>query len=152
MALKIQRILAPTDYSECARAALDYAAFLALHFGATVRLLHVWELPVMFGGVEAFVVSMPATGAQPLADAMRKRAEAEMEAVVTKYAREGTVRFEGEVVMGTPANAIVDASVNYDLVVMGTHGRGAVSHALLGSVAERVVRRAKCAVLTIRHP
>jgi len=152
MAPRIERILAPTDFSECARSALDYAAFVALHFGASVRLLHVWELPVLFGGVEAFVVSMPTTGAQPLADALRKRAEDEMESIVTRYRREGKVSFEGEVVMGNPSNAIVETSANYDLVVMGTHGRGAISHFLLGSVAERVVRRAKCPVLTIRHP
>ncbi len=152
MRTEIRKILAPTDFSECARAALDYAAFMALHFDASVRLLHVWELPVLFGGVEAFVVSMPGTGAEPLADAMRKRAEDEMEAVLGRYRREGKVDFEGEVVLGHPARAIIDASADYDLVVMGTHGRGALSHALLGSIAERVVRKAHCPVLTIREP
>ncbi len=152
MAVTISRILVPSDFSECARAALEYTVSLAPYFGATVHVLHVWELPVLFGGIEAFAVSLPGAGAEPLADVMRKRAEDEIRSVVARCAREGAPRVDGEVVMGNPTAAIIDASAGYHLVVMGTHGRGLVSHALLGSVAERVLRKAKCPVLTIRHP
>ena len=59
-----------------------------------------------------------------------------------------------QVMQGTPFAEIVKVArdESYDLIVMGTHGRAGISHALLGSVAERVVRKAHCPVLTIRHP
>jgi universal stress protein A len=143
----IKRILVPVDFSENSRRALDYAHGLALKFGAALHLVHVCEVPSMM---------TPALDAYAIAYAdwsQRLGAEAEKQLVkITAALADITVTTE--VLFGSAAAAIVKDATNNaaDLIVMGTHGHGAVMHMLMGNVAERVVRTAPCPVLTVREP
>ena len=144
----ITRILVPTDFSATSDAALVYAKGVAGLFGASLHLVHAFEDPFT---TAAFAAE---AGAAPLSlrEELRQEFKARLDERLT---REERVRFRGsaEIVTGAPTKAIVEyaAAIGADLIVMGTHGRGQVAHALLGSVAERVVRTAPCAVLTLRQ-
>jgi nucleotide-binding universal stress UspA family protein len=145
----IRKILVPTDFSRCADAALDYALTLGERFGATTELLHVWEVPQGIG-IEAMpFVAMQGGERLSLMDFVRAEAEKSLDEKVAELKRRGVV-VSSRLVPGNAAQAILDASTGFDLIVIGTHGRGAVMHFLLGSVAERVVRKSKIPVLTVR--
>ncbi|MCA9667508.1 MAG: universal stress protein [Myxococcales bacterium] len=141
----LKKILVPVDFAECSWAALHHAAMLARGSGAEVHVLHVWERP-------------------PQVDANRR---VEWEQIMAAFAKsdEGremrrAIRVLGEdlktlarVETGDPVDAIIDLAngeEEYDMVVMGTHGRRGLSHLLLGSVAEQVLRRADVPVLIVR--
>jgi nucleotide-binding universal stress UspA family protein len=142
----IQKILVPTDFSAHARAAIRMAADLAGKYGAQVTLVHVYE-PVAYTLPDGFVLHTP----NQLADLMTRLAKQLGEEAKEAEAA-GARGVEVKQLQGVPSSEIVDfAKANgYDLIVMGTHGRTGLAHALLGSVAERVVRKAPCAVLTLR--
>ncbi|WP_276259361.1 universal stress protein [Haloglomus litoreum] len=133
-------ILVPTDGSEAATAALDHAADLADEHDAEVHLLYVTESPA--------IAPTPAAGG--VLEALERHGE---EIVDEAAERLRNRRVHTAVARGSPHRAILDyaASNDVDLVVMGTHGRTGLSHALLGSVAERVVRLSPVPVLTVRH-
>ena len=143
----IKRILVPVDFSGNSQRALDYAHGLAIKFDAVLHLVHVCEMPGMV---------TPALDAYAIAYtdwSQRLGEEAEQQLVRAKAALVD-VTVTTEVLFGRPAGAIVEAADTNkaDLIVMGTHGHGAVMHALMGNVAERVVRTASCPVLTVREP
>jgi nucleotide-binding universal stress UspA family protein len=143
----ITRILVPLDFSTNSRRALDYAHGLALKFDAALHLVHVCETPtVMMPGMDAYAIAY-GDWSQRLGE------EAEKELLKITPAL-GDAKVTTEVLFGRPASAIVEAAATNkaDLIVMGTHGHGAVMHALVGNVAERVVRTASCPVLTVREP
>jgi universal stress protein A len=134
----------PCDFSKSSRAALDYAAVLARMFGATVILLHVLE-PVQPGFLIESGVSRQQQGR------MRERARHELDAWAKQAG--GNLRLSRPLVKGgKPWEVIVSVAsrTSADLIVMGTHGHTGLKHALIGSVAERVVRHAPCPVLTVR--
>jgi nucleotide-binding universal stress UspA family protein len=141
-----KRICCPVDFSDASRAALEVAADLARRTGASLTLLHAYPIPG-YTLPDGSVVASP-TMMQELAGAAdlhlaEWRADAE---------RLGAPAVTAEKVVGEPAREIVawvHANGN-DLLVLGTHGRSGLEHALLGSVAERVIRKAGCAVLTVR--
>ena len=146
MSLMIKTILVPTDFSENSADAIDYAVELALNFSAALHFVHVCQVPSLATAtMDGAIVSLPDWEPQ-----FRSAAEAEMAKLV---ARLQGVASSSEVAFGSPPACIVAAAIEHgaDLIVMGTHGRGAVMHALLGNVAERVVRTAPCPVLTVRH-
>jgi universal stress protein A len=138
----ITRILVPTDFSCPSERALDYAHNLADRFDASLHLLHVVNRPLLAEGLaaEAF---------------MSEKFESDMvrgtEARLRKLAPDAA---STDVVFGYAAKAIVDwaSQLGADLIVMGSHGRAGMAHLMLGSVAEAVVRTARCPVLTVRHP
>ena len=145
--INVKRILVPSDFSECSDAALRYGLELARRFGAKLHLLHVVQDPATQPwAAEGFVL--------PLLEA------------VDQWQKDAKIRLENSIPAEDRANAVVTCTIaspfqeilryatdnDIDLIVMGTHGRGGVSHVLLGSIAERVVRRAPCPVLTVRHP
>ena len=141
----MRNILVPTDFSEPAHAALDYARTLARQFDGRVHLLHVIATAQIGWAIEGSAASWP-----------NFLLELETEA----WARLGQLVPPGdplfglttvEVVTGTPVEQILayGAEHQIDLIVMGTHGRGLIGHMFLGSVAERVVRRATVPVLTV---
>lgn len=143
----IKRILVPVDFSANSRRALDYAHALALNFRATLHLVHVCELPgIMTPGLDAYAFAS-ADWSQRLGE----EAERELLKLTAAFL---DVTVTTEVLYGRPAHAVTEAADanNADLIVMGTHGHGAVMHALMGSVAERVVRTAPCPVLTVGEP
>jgi nucleotide-binding universal stress UspA family protein len=143
-----KRILVPVDFSAPSDAALDYARDVAARFGASLHLLHVAEDPYRaLYSAEVFVPEMENLRDEILEDAtgrLRDRLrEWDFDAVPVTV----------EAIIGTPAGSIVEYAAGHDidLIVMGTHGRGGMSHLLMGSVAERVVRTAGCPVLTVRQ-
>lgn len=145
-------ILVPTDFSEGARAALRIASDLALTHGAKLVILHVTELPP---GLDTGTMIAPAPGGIPVTvvDFAREQAVSWMQQdrdnLVPKEV-ETTVRIE----VGAAVETVLEAAeqVGADLIVVGTHGRTGFAHLVLGSVAERIVRRAQVPVLTVRRP
>ena len=145
--LTLKTILVPTDFSDASHSALEYAEGLATAFGATIHVVHVMEdLLAHAWSAEVYVASMP-----NLREEIEKEAQERLAAMMTEADR---IRFKAvtAVVAGNPFLEIVRyAKANaIDLIVMGTHGRGPIAHMLLGSVAEKVVRKSPCPVLTVR--
>ena len=147
MTPNIQRILVPLDFSSNSQRALDYAQRVAVQFGAVIHLVHVCEVPsIINGAIDAYAIAYT--------DWSQRLGEEANEQLLKEAARVQCARVTTEVLFGNPAASIVDcASANQaDLIVMGTHGHGAVMHMVVGNVAERVVRGAPCPVLTVREP
>ena len=149
----INRILVPVDFSAHSGRALRYATTLADRFNATVEVLHVVEDPFISGAwsPEAVAPNIPELLADLVATARGKLNAMKVAAIRQGVRLETTVLTT--VVTGKPADSITDyaRTERFDLIVMGTHGRTGLSHALLGSVAERVARKAPCPVLTVRE-
>jgi nucleotide-binding universal stress UspA family protein len=148
--MKLKKILVATDFGEAAEAAFLYGRELARNFGATLDVLHVADnLFAHAVGAEGFVAAYPAIQAD-----IEEAARQQLEQLVCDEDRAVLKAKTIIRVSPTPAMAIVDYAreANIDLIVIGTHGRGAMAHLLMGSVAERVVRTAPCPVLTVRHP
>jgi nucleotide-binding universal stress UspA family protein len=144
--IAIQSILVPTDFSQPADAALAYAKALAEKFGSRLQLLHVVAMPYAYPlGAEASAFAM-----EELMTDVETSARNTLEKLGATLGLPAD-RVSVRTVVGTPVSEILDAvaSDRIDLVVMGTHGRGMVEHLLLGSVAERVVRRSPVPVLTV---
>jgi universal stress protein A len=144
--MDIRHILAPTDFSDPSKKALSDALELAQTFGAKLSLLHVFEPSPYLG------FTPPAMSTDLLGD-LERQASTEL-AQVLPDAREAKVEVTRAVAIGSPPQQIVETAEaeHVDLIVMATHGRTGLSHLLIGSVAERVVRTAPCPVLTIRPP
>lgn len=145
MTLDIKRILVPLDFSANSNHALDYAHELARKFDAALHLVHVCEVPSMItASMDAYAIAYT--------DWSQRLGE-EAERQLNEIKRGLDVKVSTEVLFGSPASAIVEDAVtnNADLIVMGTHGHGAVMHVLMGNVAERVVRMAPCPVMTVRE-
>lgn len=140
-----KNILVPSDLSVHAEEALDYACELANRLGATVHLVNVIGIPAM--GVPELGLALTTT----MIDSLVSDNHRALTALAER--RSGQATF-GQILMKTgDARDMIDQAaldVDADLIVMGTHGRRGVSRALLGSVAETVVRTAPCPVLTIR--
>ena len=146
--IKIQRILFPTDFSANAKFAQEYATQLAEHFGAELHVLYVVQDMVL---VEADLGTIPLTPASNL-DEARASAERALQQLPGIPASIGGKRVVRATRPGAPLVEIVRYGREHDIdmIVLGTHGRTGLSHVLLGSVAENVVRKATCPVLTIR--
>lgn len=142
-----KNILVPTDLSEGAEYALDYACELANKLDATVHLIHVIGVPAL--GVPELGVAVTAT----VIDQLIAENQTSIDQLAEAHRSKAKI---GQVLLKTgDARDIIDhtaAELGCDLIVMGTHGRRGISRALLGSVAETVVRSAPCPVLTVRQP
>jgi nucleotide-binding universal stress UspA family protein len=143
----ITRILVPVDFSDHADRALGYALTLAKSFGACVELLHVVEDPFAAGGwgSEVYIPDLDGLRRRAIEDASKQ-----LDACRSAILGEG-VPVVATVLMGAVAQTIVEYATAdaANLIVMGTHGRTGLAHLILGSVAERVVRKAPCPVLTV---
>jgi nucleotide-binding universal stress UspA family protein len=153
--ITLKHILVPTDFSETSEAAAKYGVALARAFNATLHLLHVEprrDLQIM---VERELVveklGDPTATAPPQNAARELLGRILTEHEEKELRAEYVLRASG---LGGPYVEIVRYAKErtIDLIVMGTHGRGFVAHMLMGSVAEKVVRKAPCPVLTVRHP
>ena len=144
--ITIKRILVPTDFSDQGKTALMYAVAFADQFGAAVDLLHVLE-PVPPGALLSYI------SLNDLRKDILDDAEKHMEGLHKEW-KDYAFPVNKIVVEGHPFVEIIKHAkeTNADMIIMGTHGRGAIAHMLLGSVAEKVVRKASCPVLTVRHP
>ena len=141
--ISLSKILVPTDFSEHSAQAMRYGAELAAKFGAELHLLYVIEtIPYM---IEQGAFVPPETEADMEAAAVKQLDGLKMDAAtdlnVVRKANHGSPFVE--IVRYTKNNEM-------DLIVLGTHGWGVITHMLLGSVAEKVVRKAPCPVLTVR--
>jgi nucleotide-binding universal stress UspA family protein len=147
--IDLHKILVPTDFSKSSQNALSYAVAFAQKFGAAVHLLHVVQDLALFIP-EAMMVAP--TGAPPV-EQFHEAARAALQRVVSELGVADVV-IHPEVVEGVPYDTIIRFARerDIDLIVMGTHGHTGLAHFLLGSVSEKVVRRAPCPVLTVRHP
>jgi nucleotide-binding universal stress UspA family protein len=145
MPVTLERILVPVDFSDCSLDALEYAVVVAQQAKASLMLLHVLE-PVSYG--LDFTLSHIRTREQ-VRESWTKR----LEELASSH-QHSHVPVESQLRGGLPADSILDSAQTLpcDLIVMGTHGRRGISHALSGSVAEAVLRKARCPVLTVCSP
>jgi nucleotide-binding universal stress UspA family protein len=146
----LKHILVATDFGEAADAAFAYGREFARTFSASLEILHVADDVFARGfGADGFLASYPEMQ-RDVEEAAAKR----LDAMVSDEDRAVLNARTVIRVSSSPAMAIVDYAreAQVDLIIMGTHGRGAMAHMLMGSVAERVVRLAPCPVLTVRHP
>jgi nucleotide-binding universal stress UspA family protein len=144
-AVSIKTILCPTDFSECSAAALRFAIGLAQRLNAQIQLIHVFQFPYALGLEDGLGM---AAGSAQLFEQLRARTEQDLQAQAGAC-RDAGVRVSIDQLDGVPHNKIVELSANTDMIVMGTHGRSGLPRLILGSVAERVMRLAKCPVLTV---
>jgi nucleotide-binding universal stress UspA family protein len=147
--IDLHRILVPTDFSKSSSNALLYGAEFARRFGAELYLLHVVQDLALFIP-EAVMLAPPL---MPPVEQFVSAARAALDRAVQELAM-SDVTILPEVAEGTPFEEIIRCAraKDIDLIVMGTHGHTGLAHLFLGSVAEKVVRRAPCPVLTVRHP
>jgi nucleotide-binding universal stress UspA family protein len=140
--MKASKILFPTDFSSTGNHALELATALARDSGATLVIVHVEEPPMAYGGGELYYGVE-----EPDREHLRQ-------SLVKVQPTDPAVPCVHKLMLGDPADAIIQIAEtdNVDLIVMGTHGRTGLTRLLMGSVAEAVVRRAPCPVLTVKQP
>jgi nucleotide-binding universal stress UspA family protein len=142
--VQLKQILIPIDFSDYSDQALRWGVSLAQKYGAQLLLLHV--IPEVLEEVSA----RESAGEQLVID-LTAEVEAQLHEIARQGLKEG-VAMDVRVADGEPADAILRMArqEKVDLIVMGTHGRTGLSHLLLGSTAEAVVRAAACPVFTVR--
>jgi nucleotide-binding universal stress UspA family protein len=147
------KIVAATDFSEDSILALDFAEELARKFSAEIIVLHVDQplAPVMM--TPELGPAMDVGAMSRIGEEQRLLAQRELDKIVGKL-RDGGLKARSLLRVGSPFLEILHTAQGEgaDLIVLGTHGRTGLAHVLMGSVAERVVQKAPCPVLTIRHP
>lgn len=143
--VEIGRILVPVDFSDCSLDAVEYAAIWAQQLKGELTLLHVLE-PVSYG--LDFTLGQSAER-QRTKELIHGRLEQ-----ISSALRRAGVTVDHRLLGGYPADSVLEhaRATRADLIAMGTHGRRGLSHVLMGSVAEAVLRQAPCPVLTVRSP
>ncbi len=147
--IKIEKILFPTDFSDHSKNAFRYAVSFAKEYGAKLYVLHVIEDIQYLANAYMFDVPiMPS-----FADMEQNRLK-EMQEFIDREVTDPEIKIEKVIRRGRPFIEIIQMAreENIDLIVTATHGRGGLEHVLFGSVAEKVVRKAPCPVLSIRTP
>ena len=144
--MEIKNILCPTDFSDISKSAIDYAVSMARSFDAKLILMHSED---QLHGFDQYQIL--ALTPHEIAEKMLKQAEAELEQIAGNIAKD--IKVETAVRQGKAFVEIIQmaAERDVDLIVMGSHGRTGLSHAMLGSVAEKVVRKAPCPVLIAKE-
>jgi len=153
MTVNIKKILYPTDFSTYSLAALPFAVDMAKRYGAELHCVHILDTGYEFfsegGYLETTVTKTPI----PIEE-LRKSAEEQMSTMIHKYLASAENSVVRQVIMGTPSVEIINYAEqeNIDLIVIGTHGRSALASMLMGSVTEKVLHKALCPVLAVKHP
>lgn len=139
--MNFKHVLVGTDFQECTEAAVAYAVEIASHYGASLTVVHAFELPYSYEVLDI----------DELLEASEQAAATKLDEVLEKV-RTRVPAATGIVRSGVPWEEILAVARQQaaDLIVMGTHGRKGLPHALLGSVAEKVVRLSPVPVLTVR--
>jgi len=149
MPIKIAKILCPTDFSSLSLRALAYARQFAATFDAQIHCLHVVDEAYQHWN------AMGPEGAPvvPAVEDLSGYAQGHMQQFADEHLMGLKYAPITEVVSGRPCDEIVRYALEntIDLIIIGTHGRGGIAHALLGSTAEKVVRKAGCPVLSVRE-
>ena len=147
--VSIKNILVPTDFSDSSKIALDYALSMAQIFKSKVFVMHVYEPVVYYTDVP---MGMP--DIVEMEQSIRSSSESALNAILEKEVRPrfSDVSVEKILTEGKPFVEIIRTAreKQIDLIVLSSHGRGFLEHMLLGSVTEKVVRKAPCPVLTVR--
>lgn len=145
----ITKILVPVDFSDCSSSALRSGVELAQHFEASVIAVHVWERPNLVA--PDVMLYTPGFEGVSLVEYARSEAETHMASMIEEI-NSDAVEVSYRFVTGRPFKKIVEVAEHdrVDLIVMGSHGRTGLAHLFLGSVAEKVLRRAPCPVLVVR--
>jgi nucleotide-binding universal stress UspA family protein len=143
-----KEIVMPTDFSEHSLRAVDYGVEIAERFSSHLTLIYVIE-PLL----QAADLTWTTVDFEELNKAHKQTAEKQLAQIVEERVSEETP-CDTTILFGKPFVEILKFAKeeNADLIVMATHGRGAISHLLMGSTAEKVVRKASCPVLTVKHP
>ena len=146
--LSFKEIVVPTDFSEHSLRALDYAIGLAEKYGSQLELVYVIE-----AGLQSSDMAWINVDYEDINKQHKKAALEHMERIKKDRVPRG-IDINISILLGKSFVEIIRFadSVNADLIVMATQGHGGLSHFLLGSTTERVVRKAPCPVLTIKHP
>lgn len=141
-----KKILVPLDFSQCSTEAIETAGDVCKRYGAEACLVHVHE-PINYALPANYPFFVPGQLENILAECAKRLGDAKQQAQAA-----GITSPQTQLLQGTPATEIVELATKhgFDLIMMGTHGRTGFQHALIGSVAEKVLRRAPCAVLTVR--
>ena len=145
MTINVRRVLVPVDFSDHAEPVIEWASHLAQEHDAEILLLHAYHLPVEFQQLEGAYLP------QDFWESVKAEAENNLEQYAVKIRKAG-IQVTVLVHEGYPATVIEDEAVEQqaDLIVIGTHGLSGLKHMLLGSIAERVVQKAPCPVLTVK--
>ncbi|AKT37118.1 universal stress protein [Chondromyces crocatus] len=144
----MKTLLVAHDFDETSDRALDQAIDLARKLGASVKVLHVYSVPIYaFPEGSAYIPS--AADAAQIADAAQRHLD---HVLKTRRAASPDITFEGLLRAGMTAEEICKQAdeIDADIIVIGTHGRGAIGRAILGSVAQQVMRHARQPVLSVR--
>jgi nucleotide-binding universal stress UspA family protein len=149
--LNIGNIVCPIDFSDCSRRALDHAVTIARRYDSTITLVHVCStMPAV-----AYAGGLPTVHAAVLTHDERLRVLADLRGMAKDESGSG-LRIDAAVREGDPVREILSEADlrRADLLVVGTHGRSGFDRLLLGSVTEKLLRKARCPVLTVppRHP
>jgi universal stress protein A len=147
--MNLKRILVPVDYSACSTGALKVAAELASKLDSTLDIVHVWDRP-------SYVSDVVMTTTEPVSSTslirmIQENAQKDLLHFLNNAQLPSSVSSTSRLISGDPASSLLQALKDdqYDLVVMGTHGRTGLSRLLLGSVAEKLVRMSAVPVLTV---
>jgi nucleotide-binding universal stress UspA family protein len=147
--MNIKKILVPFDFSKCSTAALEYASSLASDTGARLYIVHVDEL------LDVTVAAIPPIEGDYVCESLweerRQQVREQLAKIAPSAVREAC---ECRCLMGSPAYEILKFADRepIDLIVIGSHGRTGISRLITGSVAEGVMRGAKCPVLVVKQP
>jgi nucleotide-binding universal stress UspA family protein len=142
------RILVPVDLSDGSQALIDYAIQFARPFNATLEIIHAWEPPQYVA--PDLLVAAPGWNSQSLEKVAVDAATKELTELVAKNRNAGPP-MQHRVIVGEAASTVLRAAEEgkADLIIMGTHGRRGLPRLLMGSVAQKIVARAHCPVLTM---
>ena len=140
--MTFKNILVPTDGSEYTKAAINNAVEMAKNYGAKITALYVIDQTVF--------VNMPLDSAVMNTYTLLKKEGESAVQYVLNLCKENGVECDIKIVEGSPVECIVEASKDFDIIVMGTLGRTGFSKLMMGSVAERVVRYSECPVMVVR--
>ncbi|HEU0035796.1 MAG TPA: universal stress protein [Kofleriaceae bacterium] len=142
--MRCKKILAAVDFSPLSQEALRVAAELAAQWDSELELIHVWQ-------PATYTIARSPAFPNHLVDDLLREAEGGLDDWKHRAEQYGAKRVTARVLTGVAWHEIVEVSrEGYDLIVIGTHGRTGLKHALLGSVAEKVVRHAPIATLVVR--
>ncbi len=144
--ISLKKILCPIDHSDCSKEALKYAVSFAMKDEAKLYLLHIID-------IRSFNDSLVAMSQQIPDEETLEQLRMKLLDCIPEDIRDD-MDVEATVIQGIPFAEIISTAKEkeIDMIVIGSHGRTGISHMMLGSVSEKVVRKAPCPVLTVRQP
>lgn len=144
--ISLKKILCPIDHSDCSKEALKYAVSFAMKDEAKLYLLHIID-------IRSFNDSLVATSQQIPDEKTLEQLRTKLLDCIPEEIRDD-MEVEASVIPGIPFAEIISTAKEkeIDMIVIGSHGRTGISHMMLGSVSEKVIRKAPCPVLTVRQP